>query len=142
MEPAMLKDLNVDQARFVAILARTARTQRDLVLGNVAESDLGGVKPQRGVHNPSADLGYEPLPPGASQTAALREAVTSLSEPARRELYTLMRIGQGDLSAKKWHRGLAEAEMLGGDTITAAIVEDADLQDHIAKGLYETDLPP
>jgi hypothetical protein len=138
----MLKDLNMDQARFVAILARTARTQRDLVLGNVAESDLGGLQPGRGEHNPSAELGYEPLPPGASQTAALREAVASLSEPARRELYTLMRIGQGDLSAKKWRRGLSEAEMLGDDTITAAINEDADLHDHIAKGLYETDLSP
>jgi hypothetical protein len=136
----MLKDLNVDQARFVALLARTARTQRDLVLGNVAESDLGGLQPGRGTHNPSAELGYQPLPPEASQTAALREAVTSLSEPARRELYTLMRIGQGDLSAKKWHRGLSEAGMLGVDTITAAIIEDADLHDHIAKGLYEADL--
>jgi hypothetical protein len=136
----MLMDLNVDQARFVAILARTARMQRDLVLGNVAENNLGGLRAGRGAHNPSADLGYEPLPPKASQTAALREAVASLSEPARRELYTLMRIGQGDLSAKKWHRRLSEAEMLGDDTITAAIIEDADLHDHIAKGLYESDL--
>ena len=136
----MLKDLNVDQARFVAILAKTARTQRDLVLGNVAEDDLGGPHPGRGEHNPTAELGYEPLRAGASQTAALREAVASLSEPARRELYTLMRIGQGHLSAKKWHHGLSEAELLGDDPITAAINEDADLHDHIAKGLYEADL--
>jgi hypothetical protein len=105
-----------------------------LVLGNVAEQDLGGLRPGRGEHNPSAELGYEPLSPEASQTAALRAAIASLSEPARRELYSLMRIGQGDLSARKWHRGLSEAGMLGDDTITAAIIEDADLHDHCEHG--------
>jgi hypothetical protein len=50
----MLKDLNVDQARFVAILAKAARTQRDQFLGNVPEDALGGVKPGRGEHNPTA----------------------------------------------------------------------------------------
>jgi hypothetical protein len=35
----MLKDLNVDQARFLAILARTARIQRDSLLGHVPEKD-------------------------------------------------------------------------------------------------------
>jgi hypothetical protein len=136
----MLKDLNVDQARFVALLAKTARTQRDGLLGNVAEEDLGGVTPGRGEHNPTAELGFEPLPAEDSQTAALREAVTSLSETARQELYALMRIGQGHLAAKKWHRGLSEAQTLGQDAITAAIVDDADLHDHLAKGLYEANL--
>jgi Protein of unknown function (DUF3775) len=136
----MLKDLNVDQARFIALLASTARTQRDLLLGHVAEDDLDGLKPGRGEHNPTAELGLEPLPPEASQTVALREAIATLSETARRELYTLMRIGQGDLAAKKWHRGLSEAEMLGEETITAAIIEDPDLHDHITKALYETKL--
>ena len=32
----MLKTLNVDQARFIAVLAQTARQQRDALLGNVA----------------------------------------------------------------------------------------------------------
>ena len=48
-----------------------------------------------------------------------------------------MRIGQGHLAAKKWRRGLSEADALGPDAITAAIIEDADLHDHVAKGLYE-----
>ena len=39
----MLKDLKVDQARFIALLAKTARTQRDAVLGHVAEEDLDGL---------------------------------------------------------------------------------------------------
>jgi hypothetical protein len=136
----MLKDLKVDQARFVAVLARNARTQRDALLGNVAEDDLDGPKPGRGEHNPTAELGFEPLPPNSSQTAALRDAIAKLSATARRELYTVMRIGQGHLAAKTWDRGLSEAEVLGEDTITAAIVEDADLHDHIAKGLYEAKL--
>ena len=134
----MIKDLNVDQARFIALLARTARAQRDALLGNVAEDDLGGTTPGRGEHNPTADLGLNPLPADDSQTAALREAITSLSVTARQELYVLMRIGQGDLAAKKWHRGLSDAEWFGDDAITAAIIDDADLHDHLAKGLYET----
>jgi hypothetical protein len=136
----MLKELNVDQAHFVAILAKTARTQRDALLGNVAERDLDGLSPGRGEHNPTAELGLEPLPADASQTAALREAITSLSDTARRELYVLMRIGQGDLAAKKWYRGLAEADLLGDKAVTAAIIEDPDLHDHIRKGLYEAKL--
>ena len=136
----MLKDLNVDQARFVAILARAARTQRDALLGNVAESDLDGLQPGRGEHNPTADLGFEPLPPEAPQTAALRQAIATLSGTARRELYALMRIGQGHLAAKRWHRGLSEAETLGDEAVTAAIIDDPDLHDHLTKGIYEAKL--
>ena len=50
-----------------------------------------------------------------------------------------MRIGQGDLAPNKWHRGLSEANLLGDETITGAIVEDPDLHDHIMKGLYEAE---
>jgi hypothetical protein len=115
--------------------------QRDALLGNVAESDLGGLTPGRGEHNPTAELGVEPLPADASRPAeALREAINSLPEPARRELYALMRMGQGHLAAKKWHRGLSEAEVLGDNAITAAIIDDPDLHDHIMKGLYEAKL--
>jgi len=136
----MLIDLNVEQARFIALLAKTARTQRDAVLGNVAEEDLDGLLPGRGEHNPVAELGFDPLPAEASQTAALREAIASLSVTARQELYALMRVGQGHLATKQWHRGLYEAEALGENTVTAAIIEDADLHDHLAKGLYEAGL--
>ncbi len=132
----MLKDLSVVQARFIAILAKTARVERDKLLGNVAEKDLDGLTPGRGEHNPTAELGFEPLPPDASQTA-LREAIVSLSPTARSELYTLVRIGQGQLAAGKWYRGLSEAKSLGDETIVAMIIEDPDLHDHIAKGLYE-----
>lgn len=136
----MLRDLNVDQARFIALLARTARTRRDALLGNVAEVDLGGVTPGRGEHNPTAELGLEPLPTEASQKGELRDAIASLSATARQELYALMRVGQGHLAAGRWHRGLTEAEALGESAIMAAIIDDPDLHDHLAKGLYETKL--
>lgn len=137
----MLRDLRVDQARVIADLAKTARAQRDALFDNVPEDDLDGSTPGRGEHNPSAELGPESVPPVISRAvAALREAVTSLSESARRELYTLIRIGQGDLAVKSWDRGLSDAEMLGDGAITSAIVDDPDLHDHIAKSLYEARL--
>jgi hypothetical protein len=140
MTPVLLKNLNVDQARFVAILAKAARTQRDALLGNVAEEDLGGTKPARGEHNQTAELGFAPLAAEAPQIAALRDAISTLSQTARSELYALMRIGQGHLAAKKWYQGLSEAKTLSDDTITAAIIEDSDLHDHLVKGLYEAKL--
>jgi hypothetical protein len=136
----MLKELNTDQACFLALLAKAARLQRDVRLGNVAEEDVGEKPPARGDHNPTAMLGFDPATATDAQAAALREAIATLSPAARWELYALMRIGQGHLAAKKWHRGLSEAEMLGEETITAAIVEDPDLHDHITKGLYEAKL--
>jgi hypothetical protein len=51
-----------------------------------------------------------------------------------------MRIGQGQLTAKWWHRGVSDAELLGDETVTAVLVEDPDLHDHIAKGLYEANM--
>jgi hypothetical protein len=139
-ERNMLKELNADQARFVAILAKAARTQRDELLREIPEKELADVIPARGEHNPSAMLAFEPLRADAAQTTALREAISSLSSDARAELYTLMRIGQGHLAAKKWHRGLTEANLLGTETISAALLEDVDLHDHLLKGLYESDL--
>jgi hypothetical protein len=136
----MLEHLNADQARFIALLANAARAQRDALIGKVPEADFGGVKAARGAHNPTAALGLDPLPEASPQTDALRNAVTSLSPEARSELYVLMRIGQGDFAAKKWHRGLTEAANLGDETVTGTLIENADLHDHVMKGLYEAEL--
>ena len=99
-----------------------------------------GLRPGRGEHNPTAALGFEPLSTDAPQISALRDAIATLSEAARCELYALMRIGQGDLGAKDLGRGTSEAHKLGDETIIAAMIEDADLHDHITKGLYEANL--
>jgi Protein of unknown function (DUF3775) len=76
----------------------------------------------------------------APQVVILREAINILSPAGRSELYALMRIGQGALAPRKWHRGLVEAENLGDETVKAALIEDPDLHDHLMKGLYETKL--
>jgi hypothetical protein len=133
----MLKMLKRRQARFIALLAKVARDERDALLGNVSEKDLGEPKLARGEHNPTAALGFEPLPENAAQVAALQEAITGLSAPARSELYTLMRIGQGHLGARDWERGIADTELVGDQAVTAALTDDVDLHDHLLKGLYE-----
>jgi len=134
----MLTSLTSTQARFIALLAKTARAQRDKVLGNVEEADLGGTEPARGAHNPTAELGYDPLQPNAEQLNDLHAALGALTPAARAELYALMRIGQGDLAVDEWQRGISEAELLGDATLTAALKEDADLHDHLEKGLFES----
>lgn len=133
----MLRHLTEDQARFIALLAKTAREERDAVLGNVPEADLGGTRPARGEHNPTGELGYQPLSSGAEPLRRLREAIASLDPTARLELYALMRIGQGDIAADKWHHGISEGERLGETVLTTALMEDADLHDHLEKGLFE-----
>jgi hypothetical protein len=140
MRQDVLKDLNLDQARFIALLARTARTQRDAALGHVVDKDLGGIRAARGEHSPTAALGFDPLSAQNTQLAALRDALDALTPAGRSELYTLMRIGQGNLAANKWHRGLNEAQLLGDATVTAALIEDSDLYAHVSKGLYQTGL--
>ena len=83
----MLKALNVEQARFIALLAKTARMQRDAILGNVAEADLSDVQPARGEHNQTAELGLGTRDAEASPLAALREAITSIADSAAGALY-------------------------------------------------------
>jgi hypothetical protein len=132
----MLTNVTDRQTRLIALLAKAARAQRDAFLGNVAEASLGGAEPARGEHNPTAELGYDPLPPGSDPLTHLRAAIESLTIAARAELYTLMQIGRGDLAAGTWRRGASEAQLLGDTTVTAALMDDADLHDHLEKGLY------
>ena len=132
----MLRAMNKDQAYFIALLAQVARVQRDKLLGNVAENDLGGTKSSRGAHNPTALLGFEPLPADSEQLTALREAISALAPEGRAELYVLTRMGQGDLAAQDWDRRLDEAALLGEQAV-GALLDDPDLHDHLVKGLYE-----
>jgi hypothetical protein len=133
MGVSMLKALDRDQASLVAQLAKAVRAQRDKFLGNVAEADLVELRSARGEHNPTAALGFEPVTEEVPRLLALREAIAALSPGARSELYILMRIGQGELGAREWHRGLAEATTLGDETVTALFSEDPDLHDHWRK---------
>jgi len=136
----MLKALNPDKVRFIALLAKTARHQRDAFLGNIAEDDLAEAKAARGEHNPTAALGFEPVPPVSLQIAGLHDAIGGLAPEGRSELFALMRVGQGDLAVQEFHHGISEAGTLGDETVTASLMEDADLHDHLMKGLYEAKL--
>ena len=53
----MLKDLNVDQARFIALLARTARAQREALLGNWRRTLLAERRPHEANTTPLPSLG-------------------------------------------------------------------------------------
>jgi len=133
----MLKVLNFSQVRFIALLAKAARMQGDALLGNVAEVDFGEPVPSRGDHNVLASLGLEDLPAGASQRDLLKAAINRLPGVAVHELYALVRVGQGHLSAKTFDRGLSEAASLDMAELVATIVENPDLHDHLIKALYE-----
>jgi hypothetical protein len=71
----MLKKLNRDHAQFVAVLARAARGQRDRPIASVPEAELTEMKPARGEHNPTADLGLAAVPQDAPELMMLREAI-------------------------------------------------------------------
>jgi hypothetical protein len=133
----MLRQLTADQAHRIAALAKAARDARDAVLDNVPDEDLGVPPVARGEHNPTATLGFDPLPSDDPAIAALRQAVSALSPGARSELWVLMRMGQGDFAISDWDRALSEAALVGDETVTGAITEDPDLHDRITKGLYE-----
>lgn len=135
----MLQELTKERARQIADFAKAARDARDAILANIPEEALGEPRVARGAHNPIAGLGFDPLPPDASEIAALENAVSALAPLARSELFALMRIGQGDLAAGNWDRGLSEATTLGDETVAAALTENPDLHDHLAKGLFELD---
>ncbi|HWW47737.1 MAG TPA: DUF3775 domain-containing protein [Xanthobacteraceae bacterium] len=136
----MLEDLTVDQARFVAILAKAARAERDAVLGHGSDRDLYETPAARGERNPTSALGYDPLPLENRQLAALRDALSALTPAARSELYVLTRIGHGYLVADEWHRGMQETLSLSDAAILGALTDDPDLHDHLLKGLYEARL--
>lgn len=129
--------MNAEQAHRIAALAKIARDARDTFLGNVPEADLGEPPAARGEHNPTAGLGFSPLPRNAPPLQALQDAVNALSRAARSELFALVRIGQSDLAADDWDGLIAEAVTLGDEMLAGAVLEDPDLHDHIVKGLYE-----
>jgi len=133
----MLRQLTEKQARQIAALGKAVRNARDALLDNVPDEDLAEPPAARGEHNPTAAFALDPLPPDDPSLAALQRALGALEPGARSELFVLMRMGQGDFGINDWDQGVAEAELLGEETVTAALIEDLDLHDHITKGLYE-----
>jgi hypothetical protein len=133
----MLQKLTDEQAHQIAAAAKAVRKARDALLDNVPDEDMGEPSAARGEHNPTAAFALDPLPPDDPNVAALQQALGALEPGARSELFVLMRMGQGDFAINNWNEGLSEAELLGEEAVTAALLEDLDLHNHITKGLYE-----
>ena len=136
----MLEQIAVKTVKHIAELAKEARLARDRILDKVREESLMEPKPARGVHNPAAALGLDPLPPDHSARAALREAITVLSPMARRELRALMWIGRGEYAGADWSRALSDASTATDDITLGALMDQADLHECLVKGLYELKL--
>ena len=136
----MLQELTVEGARRIAALAKTARRARDAMLDNVPEEDLGEPRPARGEHNPTGALCIRSLAPWRSGDRSIAPGSECAWTHGTLRAIRLDGMGQGDLAAGDWDRGLSEAERLGDETVAAEIIEDPDLHDHITKSLYEAKL--
>jgi hypothetical protein len=133
----MLEKINVTEVKHIAEMAKAARQARDRMIDKIRAEDLDEPKPAKGEHLPAGSLGLDPLPPDHPVRQALREAVASLSAPARRELRALLTIGQGDHAAKDWEDALAEAERAHDEDTIALLVDEADLHEFLMKALHE-----
>ncbi len=136
----MLKALSVAEVKHIAGIAKATRSARDEMLDKVRDEALEEVKPARGEHNPAAKLGFDPLPPDEAVRSALEEAITALTASARSELRALMWVGRGDYAAKDWDRALADAAAVHDSVTLGVLLEQADLQSFLTKGLYELKL--
>jgi hypothetical protein len=133
----MLKNLTSRKAHLIAQLARTARDARDAMLHGVADETVGEPHPAKGEHDRIGTGGFDVLSADDPAVSALRVAISGLRPAARSELFALMRIGQGELAAGDWKRGLSEATTLGDESIAGILADDIDLQSHLDRGLYE-----
>jgi hypothetical protein len=95
----MLEGIAVAQIRRIAELARAARDARDRMLTPVGEADFGEPKVARGVHDPAAAFGLDPLPEDHPSRVALREAIAALPRAAQDELRALVSWSAGATSA-------------------------------------------
>lgn len=133
----MLKALMTRQAHHIALLAKAVRDARDTLLHGVSNETMNEPLPARGERDLIGAPGFDLLPADDTAVIALRRAIEELGPAARSELFTLMRVGQGDLAAGDWQRGLSEAAGLGDESISGILAEDIDLHSHLEKGLYE-----
>jgi hypothetical protein len=133
----MLKKIAVPEVKHIAELASAVRQSRDRLLDKIRDAAVAEPKPARGVHNPTATLGLDPLEPNHPATLALRGAIAALPGAARWELRALAGIGQGDYAAKDFDRAVADASNVSDDVTIGALMEQADLHTLLMKALYE-----
>jgi hypothetical protein len=135
----MLERIAVTQVRRVAALAEAARDARDQMLVHVGEAELGEPKVARGLHDPAAAFGFDPLPPDHPTRVALRDAIAALPPDAQNELRALVLIGRGDCGAAEWAQAVAQASSAPDDPVDF-LTGRSDLHEELEKGLYELKL--
>ena len=132
----MLQEPVVIKARHIAVLAARARAVRDRLLEKVPDAVLGEPMPARGEHNPSAIVALNGVLEHEPAFVTLREAIMALPRTVRDRLAVVQRVGRGEVAILDWDDALAEATLLRDEDITAAMIGDADLHDHLRKCLY------
>jgi Protein of unknown function (DUF3775) len=135
----MMEKIAVAQVRRVAELAKAARDARDQMLVHVSESGLGEPKVARGLHDPAAAFGFDPLPPDHPTRLALRDAIAALPPDAQYELRALVLIGRGDFGAKEWEHAVAQASGAPDDPVEF-LTGRSNLHEELGKGLFELKL--
>jgi Protein of unknown function (DUF3775) len=132
----MLERIAVAYVRRIAELAKVARDARDRMLVQVGESELGEPKVARGLHDPAAAFGLDPLPLDHPARLALHDAITALPRDAQDELRALLQIARGDFGAKEWERAVTQASG-APDAPVEFLTGQANLHEDLEKGLYE-----
>lgn len=135
----MLERIAVAYVRRIAELARAARDARDQMLVHVGQSELGEPKVARGLHDPAAAFGLDPLPPDHPTRLALRDAIAALPPDAQHELRALVLVARGDFGAKEWERAVTQASG-APDAPVESLTGLANLHEDLEKGLYELKL--
>lgn len=138
----MFENCTQDDVKRIAALAREARRATDQILTEVPEEKLAESRPMRGERSRPNVISVSLLPPDHPARVALEEAIAGLSSEGRWELRALSWIGQGDYGAADWPDAVAAASRSPTATVET-LADDADLHEHLTKGLYEVlGLPP
>jgi Protein of unknown function (DUF3775) len=67
---------------------------------------------------------------------ALQQAIIGLPQDIRRKLWTVARLGRGDVTLLDWEKTIASAALMTDDDMTADLMAESDLHDCLRKGLY------
>ena len=133
----MLHELDALEVRRIADLAAALRTARDRLLEQVPEAEFGEPEAERGAHEPLRELAPGAALAGAPEYLALREAIAGLPRDIRTRLWVVAEIGRGQFAILDTERALAEASVMSDQAIADRLIEDPDLHDILAKGLYQ-----
>ncbi len=133
----LLYEIEILEARRIAVLAAAAREARDRILTPVREAALGEAQPARGEHHAAGSLSFAALPADEPAYVALREAIADLLPDIRKKLWVLVQIGRGDYARGDFEGAMAASERLSDEAVASDLAEEVDLHDKLMRGLYE-----